>query len=73
MLLPQFIVGQTVPVHIHELAVSFVCINVSSKLKKKGENEADGKNALDTEWAEVTEGLKIGRGGGQAVIQGHTT
>ena len=39
-----------------------MCINVSSKLKKKGENEADGKNALDTEWPEVTEGLKIGRG-----------
>ena len=72
MLFSQTIVGQTVPViHIHELAVSFVCINVSSKLKKKGENEADGKNALDTEWAEVTEGLKIRRGGGKQLFRTH--
>ena len=34
------------------------------RIEKKGENEADGKNVLDIEWAEVTEGLKIGRGGG---------
>ena len=68
MLFPQIIAGQTVPVHIHELAVSFVCINVSSKLKKRGKTKQTERMRLTQSGQRWRKVWKSGGPGGKYTL-----
>ena len=68
MLFHQIIAGQTVPVHIHELAVSFVCINVSSKLKKRGKTKQTERMRLTQSGQRWRKVWKSGGPGGKYTL-----